>query len=200
MRKRFLFQDFSEIYYQYRLEFFTYPIFFCNTSMILTDAEDLYLLKTDYLQMKAINPQCRFVVITEWTKFNMLSVLFPGAEFVRNDIPIRFSSIVTGFICRKQKYNLPELIEREEQYLNYFACGLKDEAIALTMNLSLRTVKRIKEGLMKKLHLNSANQLAVFAALGYKNSNSFRNDFSKQHDSESRTNSKKKRGRPTVEK
>lgn len=116
--------------------------------------------------MKEINPTCRLVVIADWTKFNMLSVLFPGIELVRNDIPIRFSSIITGFICHKYLLPKVDLIDREKQYLEYYSYGLKDEAIALTMNLSLRTIRRTKEGLMKKLNLHSANQLAVYAAIG----------------------------------
>ncbi len=132
--------------------------------ILLLSGENLFQLVEDIISARRLNSLSRIVILPSLFQENLISSLFPYAEFIRDE-RILLSSIYSGEATYTNNLFQRKLTKKEERFLPALSYGLSDKEIALVLGVSRRTVIRNKQQVIEKSGLISTYQLPVFSAL-----------------------------------
>ncbi len=137
----------------------------CYADILVLAPCDIMSLACDIIRAREENPFCRVVLSPEAFQENLLSSLFPFAEFLEKREEIRLSEIYSSSLTYRSSYDVRPLNGREKRILKPISYGLSDKETALFLGVSRRTVVRMKQSVIEKAGLLSSGQLAVFCAV-----------------------------------
>lgn len=140
-----------------------YPYFndYIPDVLILLDPTPLEFA-CDYRLLKKINKKGRFIVIAERTCSAVFKAFLPDLIFVDNRESFDKNLLISDSIPYKSDYEFTAL---ELDFLSRLSLGLNLQEIADSLSLTERSVRRVKEKLLKKTNLFSLQQLLIYSTM-----------------------------------
>ncbi len=131
--------------------------------ILILPRDNLFSIVETVVSMRATNPICRIVLEHGPYQENLISALFPFAEFLREG-KVLLSSVYSGEGTYRHDYQVRALSWRETKLLDPLSYGMSDKEISLLLGISQRTVVRTKQRVIEKTGLLSSGQLSIFSA------------------------------------
>lgn len=105
----------------------------------------------------------KLVIISESHKISLMKAIFSHSLVIDVKDPRINETIIKHFGSYQHEPSSNVFTEREEVFLSEFSCGITLKEMSESLGISERTVRRIKERLLKKTGLASSMQLVSFA-------------------------------------
>lgn len=140
------------------------PLFPKEASILITDTSfSIFTLLVDI--KSALSSGGRVIVISEKFHSLLLASIFPELEFLESTDNLKLSDVIYKNVTFKMSEDGEKITESERKVLKNLEYGMSDRELASSLNISLRTVKRRKENLLRKTGLCSTSLLSIYALL-----------------------------------
>lgn len=116
----------------------------------------------DYRLLKKVNQKCRFIVIADNTCKAVFNAFMPELIFIDSKSSFDKKLLLNECCQRIHDYDFSSL---EFDFIAKLSLGLNLQEIADSLGLTERSVRRVKEKLLKKTNLFSLQQLLIFSTM-----------------------------------
>ena len=109
-------------------------------------------------------------IITEISRIRMLDSMFSDIDFILSNDEYGIEKEVRNLLekrCMKES-SMISFTDMESEFLQNLAYGMNMQEVTLSMNITDRSARRLKEKLLKKTGLFSLQQLSIYALVSDK--------------------------------
>lgn len=98
------------------------------------------------------------------TLIKTIKIVYEGGSYIEPTLASKLIKYITDDKSQdRHQNNMASLTKREIQVIKQIALGLNNKNLALTLNISEKTVKNHVSSILRKLDLQDRTQIAIFA-------------------------------------
>lgn len=98
------------------------------------------------------------------TLIKTIKIVYEGGSYIEPTLASKLIKYITDDKSQdRHQNNMSSLTKREIQVIKQIALGLNNKNLALTLNISEKTVKNHVSSILRKLDLQDRTQIAIFA-------------------------------------